>query len=122
MQPQNLTKLRVLYVEDEVLIALDGEETLRGMGFKDITVAMSYRDAAAAIAAKDFDLALLDINLGGGRTSLALADTLMERGTRVVFLTGYTITDGLRERLKAPLVGKPFEENVLRERILSVLE
>lgn len=121
MQPRNLKKQRVLYVEDEVLIALDGEEALRDMGFEDVVVAMSYKDAEAAIAREEFDLALLDINLGGGQTSLTLADTLFEKGSKVLFISGYTTTEGLRNRLKAPLLPKPFDEKTLLAAIESVL-
>lgn len=122
MLPQKLKPLKVLYIEDEVLIALDGEQILRSLGFEDITVAMSFHAGEKAIDNQKFDLALLDINLGGGKTSLTLADRLMGDGVRVLFLSGYSMSDGLRERLKAPSVGKPFDEVVLGDAIQAVLE
>lgn len=121
MLPQSLRKLTVLYVEDEVLIAMDGEETLRALGLESISVAMSFKDAQAAMSCDRFDLALLDINLGGGQTSLALADALHADGTKIIFVSGYTGSDGLKTRLNAPLVGKPFDEEALAAAIQMVL-
>ena len=121
MLRESLKKLTVLYVEDEVLIAMDGEETLREMGFADVSVAMSYADAQATISRNRFDLALLDINLGGGQTSFTLADVVVAKGTKVIFLSGYTSSEGLLSRLKGPLIGKPFDANSLAEAIEIVM-
>jgi CheY-like chemotaxis protein len=113
----------VLYVEDEVLIALDGEVMLRELGFERITVAFSFPDAEAAIRQQTFDFALLDINLGDGRTSLPLADRLLAAGTRVVFASGYNSAEGLVGHLNAPMIQKPIDEAALRrvvDRLLDV--
>ncbi len=54
-----------------------------------------------------FDLAVLDVNLGGGQTSYPVADVLMDRDIPFAFATGYA-SGGLeprfadRERLQKP--------------------
>jgi DNA-binding response OmpR family regulator len=111
----------LLYVEDEVLIALEGEVMLRELGFERITVAFSFPAAEAAIREQDFDFALLDINLGDGHTSLPLADRLLAAGTRVIFASGYNSAEGLVKHLDAPMVQKPFDEAALRQAVDTVL-
>ena len=113
---------KVLYVEDEVLIAMDGEAMLRDMGFESIVVAYSLPDAERAIAANNFDFALMDINLGDGQTSLRIADQLNERGTPIVFTSGYNCSEGLVAHLDVPLIEKPFDESVLRHAVFKALE
>lgn len=120
MLPESLKKLTVLYVEDEVLIAMDGEVMLRDLGFADVSVAMSYADAEATISRNQFDLALFDINLGGGQTSLMLADAVFAKGTKVIFVSGYANSEGLKSRLKGPLLGKPFDAKTLASAIQTV--
>ena len=118
----NLKPTTVLYVEDEVLIALDGEVMLQELGFERITVAFSFPDAEAAIQEQTFDFALLDINLGDGRTSLPLADRLLAAGTRVIFASGYNPAEGLVEHLNAPVIQKPFDEMALRRAVDKLLD
>ena len=122
MQQRNLRPLKVLYVEDEVLIALDTEGILRQLGLTNIVVALSFEDASRAIVGNRFDLALLDINLGAGKTSLPIAESLARSGTKILFLSGYNPTPELKARLKAPLIEKPFDEATVRAAIMSLLE
>jgi DNA-binding NtrC family response regulator len=117
----SLKSKTVLYVEDEALIAMDGEAILRDMGFEQISVFLSFRDAQAAISSQSFDLALLDINLGGGETSLPLADALLTKGTRIMFASGYNSSEGLVDHFKVPLVQKPFDETSLRTAVMKTL-
>lgn len=117
----DMKSLRVLYVEDEVLIALDGEMMLRDLGFEQITVALSFSDADFALRDRTYDFALLDINLGSGRNSLPLADRLLEGGTRVLFASGYNSAEGLVKHLNAPMIQKPFDESLLRRAVTRLL-
>ena len=80
---------RLLYVEDEVIVALDVSEGLRhDLGF-DVYMAHNLATAMAHCNAMQFDCALLDMNLGNGENSMALGLMLAERGTHVVFASGY---------------------------------
>ena len=79
----------ILLVEDEFLLALQLEEVLQSHGG---TVRGPYRrldDAMKAAQRGDFDLAILDINLGGTMV-YPLADYLLARGVPFLFLTGYS--------------------------------
>ena len=79
---------RVLIVEDEALIALDMEATLRQLGCEVLSPATSVGEAARLIESALPDAAVLDINLGQDKV-FTLADTLAERGVPFVFVTGY---------------------------------
>jgi len=81
----------VLLVEDNMIIAMDGEDALRDLG-ADVATAGSVGRAQEAIALRAFDLAVLDFNLGN-ETSLPVADMLVARGVPFIFATGYG--DGL---------------------------
>jgi CheY-like chemotaxis protein len=102
--------LRVLVVEDEGLIAIMFEDMLMDMGCAAIRLARDADEALRIVENEDFDAALLDVNLGRGKTSYPIADALTRRGTPFAFLTGYGevgIRDGYRER---PVLSKPIDQ------------
>jgi DNA-binding NarL/FixJ family response regulator len=83
-----LRGLRVLVVEDEFLVALDLERMLQESGCE---VAGPVGDLASAVRMAEegvFDLALLDVNIGGEPVT-AVAEALAGRAVPVVFCTGY---------------------------------
>lgn len=45
----------------------------------------------------------------------------MRRGVPVLFLSGYDHSEDLSERVRAPMIAKPFDEETLRSAIASVL-
>ncbi|KKC26380.1 HWE histidine kinase domain-containing protein [Sphingomonas sp. SRS2] len=78
----------ILLVEDSMLIALDVEEALTALGAKHVATASSIRQAREAIAARQIDFAILDINLGT-ESSLPVAEELEAKGVSFVFASGY---------------------------------
>lgn len=78
---------RILVVEDSMLIALDTEECLRGLG-AEVAVEATVAGALAALSKDDFDLALLDFNLGS-ESGEAVAQVLRARGIAFWLATGY---------------------------------
>lgn len=105
---------RVLVVEDESLIAMLVEDGLETLGYE-VVGPVGTVDAALRIVEKTpFDLALLDINLGG-KQSFPIAEALESRGIPYVFLTGY-------DRSSLPLafqhrfgLQKPFRMSALQQ-------
>ena len=72
---QSTEPFAVLVVEDEFLVAFDLTAMLEGAAF---TVLGPVADAAAAlalVAQSQPDAALLDVNLGGGKTSYEIPPT-----------------------------------------------
>lgn len=105
---------RILYLEDEAIIALDTSDTLHDLGFAQIDLCHSLEMAEAALAAAMPDLALLDVNLSHGRTSLDLGRRLRAEGVPVVFATGYS-ADSLPLDSTAVVVEKPLTQSALEK-------
>jgi len=82
-----LSGLNVLLVENNLIIAMDGEDILRRLG-ADVATAPSVAEAMEILAGQSFDLALLDVNLGD-ETSFGIADRLAAEGVPFAFATGY---------------------------------
>lgn len=115
-----LSGLRILVVEDEMLVLMETENMLADLGCDSVVAAATNEQATALIDAQHFDAALLDLNLNGVR-SYPVADRLAERGVPFAFATGYGghgLRDGDRER---PLLVKPFECDALSELLTSLL-
>lgn len=104
----NLKDMRLIYVEDEPLIALDTEIMLRDIGFDHVTLCHTFDQAMSEIESNTFDVAVLDLNLNG-RNSSALAERLIAKGSQVIFTTGYSRGEELPGGIEADLIGKPFE-------------
>ena len=99
---------RVLLVEDSMIIALDAEECLLDLGAGQVEVQGSAGGALAALERQDFDLALLDFNLGG-ETSEPVAQALAARNIPFWLATGYDELAGKLESLGARgLLAKPY--------------
>lgn len=107
-----LAGLRVLIVEDEVLLALSLQEMLTSLGCEVAAWSSSLVDAIRRASFESFDAALLDVNMGGLNVH-PVAEVLKERGLPFILTTGYEELDWDRET--APVIRKPFRtEDVAR--------
>jgi CheY-like chemotaxis protein len=115
-----LDGLRVLIVEDELVIAMELENLLRGLGCIVLGPAPTVRAALRTLAAERPDVAVLDVNLQGERVTL-VAEALREQGVPFVLVTGYGSERLHEEALQdAPHLRKPVEANELA-RALEIL-
>ena len=99
---------RILYVEDEIIVALDVSDGLRDVLGFEVSMAHNLASAQALAEKNDFDLALLDINRGHGERSIGLGRELSKRGVYVVFASGYNRSE-MSEIEGFPLIEKPFQ-------------
>ncbi len=114
-----LTELRVLVVEDEPLVAMLAEEMLSDLGHRAALVAYSLQDGLAALETGDFDLAFLDVNLGGS-LSFPIAEAAAKRGLPVLFVTGFGIQH--MEQLDGECVlPKPYSSQDLERAITKAM-
>ena len=114
-----LKGLRVLVVEDEMMVSMLIEDMLGDLGCTVIGPASRLDEAMELAAAGEIDCAVLDVNLGG-QPIFPLADLLRERGQPFAFATGYGDA-GLRDVDKgSPVLQKPFREGDLA-RVLGEL-
>ncbi len=84
------------------------EDILADLGCQSITVAATVEAALAHLAVKTFDIAMLDVNLGGAK-SYPVADALAARGMLFFFSTGYGETGIETAYRDRPVLRKPFQ-------------
>lgn len=87
--------MRVLIVEDEILVAMELEETISDLGHHVVGIAAD-RQTALALAERGVDVALVDINLRDGETGVDIGRELLGEAA-VVFVTANTdlLADGV---------------------------
>ncbi|OHB34139.1 MAG: response regulator [Phenylobacterium sp. RIFCSPHIGHO2_01_FULL_70_10] len=114
-----LQGLKVLVVEDEMMVSMLIEDMLGDLGCTVVGPASRIEEAFELAKSAEIDCAVLDVNLGG-QPIFPLADVLREKGAPFAFATGYGDA-GLREVDRGtPVLQKPFRESDLA-RILSEL-
>ena len=102
--------LRVLLLEDQLLIAMDAESMLGDAGAA-VTTTSTLAEIRARLREGSPDVAVLDVNIGQD-TSLPVAEELVRRGVSFVFATGYG-EDGLVRGFDVPVVRKPYDRDSL---------
>lgn len=114
-----LNGLRVLVVEDEMMVSMLIEDMLGDLGCHVVGPAARLDEALELAHAGELDCAVLDVNLGG-QPIFPLADVLRGKGKPFAFATGYGDA-GLRDVDKGtPVLQKPFRESDLA-RVLGEL-
>ena len=112
--------MRILIVEDELMIRMLLEDMLSELGHSIAGEAARLEEALEAAKTVDFDLAILDVNLNGEPIS-PVADALAARGTPFVFATGYG-ERGLPEcHRDRPTLKKPFQLEGLKQMLESAI-
>lgn len=120
MRMNGLVGKRILLVEDEMLIALDIEDTLKARGCE---VLGPFVDVAAALEVAEnvkLDAAVLDVNIRG-MTSFAIARRLEERRIPFLFLTGYGADLLVRENPGWEVFEKPYGAEPLMDRLVEII-
>jgi CheY-like chemotaxis protein len=105
-------RLRILIVEDEMLVAMNIEDMLLDLGHEVAGIASRLAPAVALAKEAEIDAAVLDVNLAG-ETSFPVAEVLDGRGIPFLFATGYGL-QGIEERYRSrTVIQKPFRMNDL---------
>lgn len=115
-----LTGKRVLVVEDEMLVAMNLEDLLIERGAEVVGPAMRLDTALDLARTERLDVAVLDINLHGGR-SYPVAETLRERRIPFIFATGYGHAEGAEGYAEVPTLTKPYRASELAEALERAL-
>lgn len=112
-----LRGLRILVADDEFLIMVAIEDTLRDAGAEIIT-APTLAVALKIATEEPLSAALLDFRLGR-QTTEAVADALAARGIPFVFYTGQMLPDHVREKHRdARMLNKPVRQEAFVEAML----
>jgi CheY-like chemotaxis protein len=114
------TGRRIFVVEDEFLIRMLLEDMLTDLGYELVGVAGRVDEATEMAKTKDFDLAILDVNLDG-HDVYPVAELIGKRGLPFMFVTGYGgrgLPDKYRDR---PTLQKPFQLDELKRMLGQLL-
>jgi len=108
---------KILIIEDDPIIAHDISVVLKKKGILTSGVAHDYNMALDLFVNREFDLALLDVNLGAGKSGIDVAEVLRSKYSKpFVFLTSYTDKTTLKAAQEKGPYGylvKPFQEATL---------
>ena len=107
--------MAILIIEDEFLVAAEIRLHLERAGFRDVEDVATERDAFAAIAARQWDAALLDANLDGVGVERIVA-ALQAKSIPFAIVTGYG-PEGLPKSIAddVPVISKPFRPGTLTD-------
>jgi CheY-like chemotaxis protein len=112
---------RVLVVEDDAMICMMLQDMLRELGYIIAAEAARIDRALEALRTGEFDLAILDINVGGEAIS-PVAEALAARGTPFVLTTGHAERDLPELYRDRPMLAKPFRIDSLERMLQSVTD
>ncbi|MBB3711290.1 DNA-binding NtrC family response regulator [Limimaricola variabilis] len=109
-----LAGLTVLVVEDEVLIAMDINETLEEAG-AEVVYGRNLRQGMQRLE-QELDVALLDVTLGRSETCLPIVEALRARGVPFVLHSGDLQRLGETiSNIGAPVLEKPCDMGMIIE-------
>jgi CheY-like chemotaxis protein len=116
--PSNaLAGLRILLVEDEVLIALDVEQLCRDNGAAEVIVKRNADELDGSL--EHFDVAIVDLMLSGVST-LPFAERLSAAGRPFIFASGDSDNEEILHSFpRVRIVGKPFAGDDLIEAVAA---
>ena len=109
-------KASIFLVEDEAIVRMDLAAMLEELGHRIGGEAGNIKDAIDYAYTGTFDLAILDINIGGLGID-PVADILERRGVPFLFVTGYGSL--IRRRL---VLAKPVSKETLGPAINSLIK
>lgn len=115
--------IKILIVEDELIIAEDIKSILQKQGYHVIGIAMDYNEALRILNQKEKpDLVLLDVNLNDNKNGIDLAYYINEHyKIPFIFATSYSDSQTLEKAKETNPVSylvKPFK----KEQLLSTIE
>lgn len=110
--------LRVMVVEDEVVVALSVKEALADLGHTVCGIAATEEDALSLAQRERPEVAMMDVRLGRSGDGIAVARLINARhGIRSIFLSGYadhSTMSRITETYPLGVVHKPFSTAQLK--------
>lgn len=112
-----MSKVKILVVEDEIIIADNICDALEDLGYEALEPAINYTEAIVRIEEENPDIAILDIQLSGKKTGIDIAKKIRESfNFPFIFLTSNSddFTLNLAKEVMPPAyLVKPFSKDEL---------
>lgn len=109
--------MKVLILEDEILIAYSLRKVLNDIGYESVVICNNCEDAEAGIKLEKPDLAIIDIQIHGELRGIEFAKLCKGMGISFIFITAFSNPDVIIEATEtAPItyLTKPYKESDLR--------
>jgi len=112
--------MKVLIVEDEILLAMNTQADLESMGYRVVGIAESSEVALDIISKHSPELVLMDIVIQGHMNGIELARTINDKypHCRVIYMTAHADRDTVslaRQTRHAGILNKPVEPYKLKQ-------
>jgi DNA-binding response OmpR family regulator len=121
MESSKVRQTSIFLVEDEALIRMMLAEMLKELGHRVVAEAGRIEEAQRLAQTAEFDLALLDVNVGGHNIA-PVAECLEKRELPFLFVSGYG-SDSLPEPFRGrSVLQKPFVVTKLSAAIEAILD
>ncbi len=121
-----MSKVKILIVEDESIIAGSLKDSLEDYGYEVTDIAATGEEAIDKCSGKKPDLVLMDIRLQGDMDGIETASHIYEKfDIPVIYLTAYAGDDFLERAKETKPFGyilKPFDDRILHPTITMALE
>jgi CheY-like chemotaxis protein len=115
----------ILIVEDEFITALDIKVNLLTTGLYNFELVASGEEAVEKASELNFDIILMDIHLKGLLNGIETARIIREQSdTPIIYISGNTEmlnSKIMKETYPNEIVGKPINNDLLSETIVSIL-
>ena len=99
--------MRVLIIEDDVILALDLKRMLGRLGHEVAALATTLDEGLMRIEKGGFDIAVIDLNLRG-QSGTELPRLLFKKGLPAIITTGYDAKNLPEDLGVCPCLGKPY--------------
>ncbi|MDF1601595.1 response regulator [Mesorhizobium sp. YIM 152430] len=109
--------MRILYLEDNPLIAFHVEQMIEDLGHVFAGAMDSFAELKKQFASLEIDGALIDIDLADGATGPAAAAWLNERGIPSIFVTGQRQVAAEHGDVSLAIITKPVSQVELAEKL-----
>jgi DNA-binding response OmpR family regulator len=119
-----LDGIKILLVEDELIIAMEMEMELTSIGLKVVGKAVSYETAVELARKAAPDIMLMDVNLKGKKNGIETAHEILSfHKIPIIFISAYTDEETENKMRTVPgsfFLPKPFTINDLSAKLKEI--
>jgi CheY-like chemotaxis protein len=109
--------MRILYLEDNPLLAFHVEQMIEDLGYVSAGSLSSFAELKERFQSLQFDAALVDIDLVDGPTGPDAAAWLQKRGIPAIFVTGQAQVAARHHDISLGFIEKPISPSDFAEKV-----